>query len=72
MKTLYTKMKVMQNFQIYFFQMQLNLEIPEFSDINLLAERSSHPIFKPSLKYGSYPSILAIKGLNPKFQFLKI
>ena len=47
MKTLYTKMKVMQNFQIYFFQMQLNLEIPEFSDINLLAERSSHPIFEP-------------------------
>ena len=35
------------NFQIYFFQMQLNLEIPEFSDINLLAERSSHPIFEP-------------------------
>ena len=72
MKTLYTKMKVMHNLQIYFFQMQLNLEIPEFSDINLLAERSSHPIFKPSLKYKSFPRILAIKGLNPKFQFLKI
>ena len=47
MKTLYAKMKVMQNYQIYFFQMQLNLEIPGFSDIKLLAERSSHPIFKP-------------------------
>lgn len=46
-----------------------NLQIPEFSDINLPAERIFHSIFKAILKYKDHPSILAINNLNNNSYF---
>ena len=39
-----------------------NLKIPEFNDINTLAENIPHPVFKAIPKYKNHPSIIAIKN----------
>ena len=39
-----------------------NLKIPEFNDINPLAENIPHPAFKAILKYKNHSSIMAIKN----------
>ena len=39
-----------------------NLKIPEFKDINPLAESIMHPVFKAILKYKNHRSIIAIKN----------
>ena len=43
-----------------------NLKIPEFKDINPLAENIPHPVFKAILKYKNHPSIIAIKNARRK------
>ena len=54
---------------LFFSNAVKNLKIPEFSDINPLAERISHPTFKAILKYKNHPGILPNKNLNNNFQF---
>ena len=51
-----------------------NLKIPEFSEINPLAENISHPIFKAILKYENHPSIIAIQNAKrgPGFYFFEV
>ena len=46
-----------------------NLNIPEYSGINILAERTSHPALKAILKYKNYPSIVAINNLKKNYNF---
>ena len=46
-----------------------NLNIPEYSGINILAERISHPTLKAILKYKNHPSIVAINNLKKNFKF---
>ena len=46
-----------------------NLNIPEYSGINILAERISHPTLKAILKYKSHPSIVAINNLKKNLNF---
>ena len=41
-----------------------NLNIPELSDINLLAERLSNPILKAILTEKDHPSIVAVRNAN--------
>ena len=41
-----------------------NLEIPEYQEIDSLANDICHPIFKAILKYRNHPRIVAIKNLN--------
>ena len=46
-----------------------NLNIPEYSGINILAERISHPTLKAILKYKNHPSIVAINNLKKSYNF---
>ena len=46
-----------------------NLNIPEYSGINILAERISHPTLKAILKYKNHPSIVIINNLKMNFNF---
>ena len=46
-----------------------NLNIPEYSSINILAERISHPALQAILKYKSHPSIVAIHNLKKNYNF---
>ena len=46
-----------------------NLNIPEYSGINILAERISHPTLKAILKYKNHPSIVGINNLKKNFNF---
>ena len=46
-----------------------NLNIPEYSGINILAERISHPTLKAILKYKNHPSIVAINNLKKNYNF---
>ena len=46
-----------------------NLNIPEYSGINILAERISHPTLKAILKYKNHPSIVAIHNLKKNYNF---
>ena len=64
----------MQKFEIHFSQMQLNLKILEYQEIDSLANGVSHPIFKAILKYRNHPSIVAIKNLNKSsgFDFCRV
>ena len=68
------RMGKMQKFEIHFSQMQLNLKIPEYQEIDSLANGVSHPIFKAILKYRNHPSIVAIKNLNKSsgFDFCRV
>ena len=51
-----------------------NLKIPEYQEIDSLANNISHPIFKTILKYRNHPSIVAIKNLNKgsRFDFCRV
>ena len=46
-----------------------SLKIPEYSGINILAERISRPTLKAILKYKNHPSIVAINNLKKYFNF---
>ena len=46
-----------------------NLNVPEFSGINILAERISRPTPKAILKYKNHPSIVAINNFKKNFNF---
>ena len=46
-----------------------NLNTPEYSGINILAERISHPTLKAILKDKSHPSIVAINSLKRNYNF---
>ena len=54
---------------LFFSSAVKNLKIPEFSDINPLAERLSDPVLKAILKYKNYPSIVAIRNPNNNSHF---
>ena len=47
---------------LFFSNAVKNLKIPEFNDINPLAENIPNPVFKAILKYKNHPSIIAIKN----------
>ena len=51
-----------------------NLKIPEYQEIDSLANNISHPMFKAILKYRNHPSIVAIKNLNKgsRFDFSRV
>ena len=51
-----------------------NLKIPEYQEIDSLANNISHPMFKAILKYRNHPSIVAIKNLNKgsRFDFCRV
>ena len=51
-----------------------NLKIPEYREIDSLANDICHPIFKAILKYRNHPSIVAIKNLNKDsgFDFCRV
>ena len=46
-----------------------NLNTPEYSGINILAERISHPTLKAILKDKNHPSITAINNLKRNYNF---
>ena len=51
-----------------------NLKIPEYREIDSLANDICHPIFKVILIYRNHPSIVAIKNLNKDsgFDFCRV
>ena len=53
----------------FFSSATSNLNIPEYSGINILAERISHTTLKAILKYKNHPSIVAINNLKKNFNF---
>ena len=54
---------------VFFSSAVANLDMPEYSGINILAERTSHPTLKAILKYKNHPSIVAINNLKKNFNF---
>ena len=54
---------------VFFSSAVSNLNIPEYSGINILAERISHPTLKAVLKYKNHPSIVAINNLKKNYNF---
>ena len=53
----------------FFSSATSNLNIPEYSGINILAERISHTTLKAIRKYKNHPSIVAINNLKKNFNF---
>ena len=63
------KNAVIEILNAFFSSAISNLNIPEYSGINILAERISHPTLKAILKYKNHPSIVAINNLKKNFNF---
>ena len=62
-------MRKMQLLNGFFSSAVSNLNIPEYSGINILAERISRPTLKAIFKYKNHPSIVAINNLKKNFNF---
>ena len=53
----------MQKFENQFFSNAIkSLKIPEYLEVELLANNISHPIFKAIMNFRNHPSINAIKN----------
>ena len=60
---------VAEEINSFFSNVVENLQIPEYSETNPLAEEIANLILKSVLKYGKHPSVTAIRNLNIRSHF---